>query len=67
MSGNTRICKQCGKEIYRILGFGQYKYKKIIKGKTYYFCNWNCFINFEKGLEGDSKSSEVEENEKKNQ
>lgn len=36
-----RTCGVCGKEV-SIRG-SNYKYKRLVKGKTVYYCGWNCY------------------------
>ena len=35
-----RTCGVCGKEVSIR---GTYKYKRLVKGKTVYYCGWNCY------------------------
>lgn len=40
MNEMFRTCGVCGKEVSIR---GTYKYKRLVKGKTVYYCGWNCY------------------------
>lgn len=48
--GERRTCKCCNKE-FLVAVPGEYVYKRVIKGKTCFFCSWTCYRKEEKSLE----------------